>query len=597
MGRRRTRRQHEHRSGQAVATVEAAPGATDHEAKAGRRDGWLIFLILLAAMGLRVAVILQMRASPLFEAPIMDELYHDEWARAIAGGETYIDGPYFRAPLYPAFLAAIHTVFGHGFLAPRLIQAALGAFSCVLLFVIGRRMFDRTIGAVAAFIAASYWVLIYFDAELLIPSLIVLLDLLLIWLLLLGAQRPRGATFVLAGLVLGLSALARPNVLLFVPAVVVWLLVRHWQRRGRGIGYAACVTLGCLLPIVPVTIRNHVVGDDVVLISSQAGVNFYIGNNPRSDGHTAIVPGTPGGWWEGYRATIERAERATGRDLKPSEVSRYYFGEAFKWIAAQPGDFLALTWLKARLFWTSWEISNNKGIYFWSERFAPTLSLLPLGFAVVGPLGLLGLLMSLRRRSDTFPLWGFVLVYTASVVVFFCTSRYRVPVLPPLILLATFAVAELIGHARRRNLRALTMYGSILLIAALFVNLPPGGPEPLRNDAFSYVRLGGIYSRAGKWELAENSYRSALDEGPSLLIAHYKLANTLYRQERLDEAIEHYRHALASPPKLSVETDQMVAKVHFNLARTLERAGTPEQAASHYQAAYRLDSTLRTPRQ
>lgn len=591
MSRRRSRRQHQDRSGKAV--VEAAPCAADHEAKPSGHDGWLIFLILLVAIALRVVFILQMRAGPLFEAPIMDELYHDEWARTIANGETYIDGPYFRAPLYPAFLATIHTLFGHGFLAPRLIQAVLGAFSCVLLFVIGRRVFDRTIGAVAAFIAASYWVLIYFDGELLIPSLIVLLDLLLIWLLLLGAQRPRGATFALAGIVLGFSALARPNILLFVPAIVVWLLVRHWQRRGRAIGYAACVTLGCLLPIVPVTIRNHVVGDDLVLISSQAGVNFYIGNNPLSDGRTAIVPGTPGGWWEGYHATIERAERATGRDLKPSQVSRYYFGEAFEWIAAQPGDFLALTWLKARLFWTSWEISNNKGIYFWSERFAPILSLLPLGFAVVGPLGLLGLVMCVRRRSDTFPLWGFVLVYTASVVLFFCTSRYRVPVLPPLILLAAFAVAELIRDARRRNLRTLTIHGSILLIGALFVNLPPGGPEYFRNDAFSYVRLGGIYSRQGKLELAENSYRSALDEVPSLLIAHYKLANTLYRQERLDEAIDHYRHALASPPKLSVETKQMIAKVHFNLARTLERAGTPEQAAPHYQAAYRLDPTLR----
>ena len=96
------------------------------------------------------------------------------------------------------------------------------------------------------------------------------------------------------------------------------------------------MTLGCLLPIVPVTIRNQVVGDDLVLISSQAGVNFYIGNNPLSDGRTAIVPGTPGGWWEGYHATIERAERATGRDLKPSPVSRYYFGEAFALTADPP---------------------------------------------------------------------------------------------------------------------------------------------------------------------------------------------------------------------------------------------------------------------
>ena len=94
---------------------------------------------------------------------------------------------------------------------------------------------------------------------------------------------------------LGLSAIARPNVLLFGPAIVVWLAIVHRREALRALIYVACVTTGCLLVILPITIRNYVVGKDVALIATQGGVNFYIGNNPQADGRTAIVPGTPGG--------------------------------------------------------------------------------------------------------------------------------------------------------------------------------------------------------------------------------------------------------------------------------------------------------------
>ena len=132
------------------------PGAAESrtESPATRRVGtaWpdvaLLAGIVLFAFALRLIYILQMRESPLFDDPVMDEQYHDQWARAIVAGETYIEGPYFRAPLYAAFLATIYKLFGPGYLVPRLIQAGLGSLSCGVLFLIGRRVFGRAIGSV-----------------------------------------------------------------------------------------------------------------------------------------------------------------------------------------------------------------------------------------------------------------------------------------------------------------------------------------------------------------------------------------------------------------------------------------------------------------
>ena len=76
--------------------------------------------------------------------------------------------------------------------------------------------------------------------------------------------------------------------------------------------------------MLPISAYNRIVGEDWVLIASQAGVNLWIGNNPESDGSTAIVPGTRGGWWEGYHDSIALAEAEAGRTLSASGVSRHY---------------------------------------------------------------------------------------------------------------------------------------------------------------------------------------------------------------------------------------------------------------------------------
>lgn len=574
------------RSGGGVSFL-APPPASFH-----RGDVLLLAGIVLVALGLRLGYLNQMRASPLFDQPIMDEKYHDEWALAFAEGRTYFEGPYFRAPLYPWILGTIYWIFGHDFLIPRIVQAALGSLSCGLLYLIGRQVFSRAVGAIAGFAAATYWVLIYFDGELLIPPLIVFLDLVLLGVLLAAAKRPSGWCYGLAGLILGVSALARPNILLFAPAVVIWILWQHRREWRRASIFAIAFTVGCAAPILPVTARNHVAGRDFVLISSQGGVNFFIGNNARSDGRTAIVPGTPGGWWEGYHASIARAEAAEGRKLRPSEVSRYYFREAMKWIGAKPGEFLAHTWFKTRLFFSAWEISNDKGIYFWTQMFVPMTRYLPLGFGVVGTLGLAGTVWSMRKGSATFPLWGFIVIYAASMIVFFATSRYRVPLLAPLMLLGAHFVVDVARSWWAGHRRVALVAAAVLVPAALLVNIAPGGAKMFRNDSLDHVRLGNIYLREDKPGAAEAEYRAALTEVPTLLVAHFQLGFALERQGRSEEAVGAYRAALACKPKLSIETPQLVARTHYNLARVLTSQGRSDAARPHLEVAFKLEPKL-----
>jgi len=582
--RSRTSRDESHPTHRGQASVlDAAPTRWQ------RADTAWVVAIVLFALTLRLIYVGQLRSSPDFDHPAMDALYHDQWAQAIATGERFVEGAYFRAPLYPAFLGLIYTVCGHDYLAPRLAQAVLGALSCGLLYLVGRLVFARWVAGVAGLAAGSYWILIYLDGELLIPPLIVFLDLLLILCLLQAYRRPAAWLFALAGVLLGLSAIARPNILLFGPGIVAWLLWLHRRQLARGLFYSAITTAGCLLVVLPITVRNWIVGRDLVLIASQGGVNFYIGNNPESDGCTAVVPGTPGDWWGGYYATIARAEQAAGRKLKPSEVSDYYYNEAFKFIREQPARFVGLMLLKVRLFWSWWEFSNNKGVYFWTEQFTPIMKFLPLGFGVVGPLGLLGLALCWRRRAELFPLWGFILIYMVSIVIFFCTERYRVPVLPLLILLAVFAVGTLVRTLRERRHRLLGVRLAVLAAATLLVYTTPRRLTQ-RNDPGDYAALGHAYELRGDIELAMQSYQQAVRLRPGYLTAHYNLGTLLGRSGRPAEAIAELRRALAARPVLAAgETVERIVLAHTNLATALAQTGDLGEAIEHYHAAINLE--------
>ncbi|MCP4594570.1 MAG: tetratricopeptide repeat protein [bacterium] len=596
--------------GPVISEIESAQ---PHTGSGVCRDVVWGLIIFIVALVLRGVYLYQVRSCPFFGHEIMDPQYHRQWGEAIAASETFTDGPYFRAPLYPWVLGAVYRVFGTSDLAPRIVQIVFGSVSCVVIYLIGRRAFSRRVGILAGLSSATYWLFLYFEAELLIAWLAMFLDLLLVWILLLTGDRRNPWLWLLTGILLGLSALARPTILLFAPAVLIWLAVLHGSNRRRVLGYGACFVLGITLLIAPVTVRNRVVGHDLVLISSAAGVNFFIGNNPGSDGMTAIVPGTPAKWWPGYYAQIERAENAMGRTLKPSEVSQYYWYEAFKFMQKQPREAAALLLRKLGVFWSKWEVSNNQDIRFVTDNFAPVTRFLPLTFWAVGSFGLLGLLISLGQAQRLFPLWGFVLVYTVGVVAFFVTARYRLPVVPVLMVLGSQAVFWCLDAIRFTRRRFVVVAVVVLVPAAILVSRVPKGVEA--GVAQSHSAAGIVLASQGRnaeaeeyllesvrlfpalpgsWftlamiklqqqDLAqmEHYLRQTLKFDPAYPEARKHLGFALARQENLDGAIEQFGIALASSPDDS--------RLYANFGGVLIQQGRIAEGLEMLRKGVRLD--------
>jgi len=590
---------------QPEAVNRAEENDTSRDAKTRRACTWertdwvILYSILALGVLIRIVYFWQYRANPIFDYPMMDSQYYDQWAQDFAAGRSFMEGaPYFRAPLYSWFLGVCHKLFGVDYAAPRIVQSLLGVASSGLVFLVGRFYFGRWVGAAAGAIAASFWLFVYFENELLITPLIVFLCLLFLWLLTRAHASGSLLLHGACGLVLGAAALARPNVLLFGLCACVWILFAFRGTRACAFKRAFLLGAACLVVILPVTVRNAVEGDDLVLISSQGGVNFFIGNNQNADGKSAVVPGTRPGVWEGYHDSIALAEEAEGRKLKPSEVSRHYFGKSFAFIGERTGDWLELTLKKLGFFWNKAEYTNNQPIRFFAEEFAPVVRFLPIGFGLIVPLSILGLAFCFRRPHRLFPLWGFVLCYTASVVLFFVCTRFKMPVMPVLIILACEAVRILIGAARRKKWIPIGCCTLVLVPLSLWVN---HYPDWYVSAGFTGYELIG-HSRLNRGDLdgAIEYYSKAVErfdeemdryDGPPLLKPRYgpslhgELGTALLRKGEIDSAEKELRLALEMEPRHISEW----ALPSFGMAYIARKRGNNEEAIRLYENTTRCN--------
>ena len=118
-----------------------------------------LFLLLLAAFALKIAVLAHFDDHPLLQPTgEMDSGVYARLAADVAGGDVLLRGPgpvpYFVSPLYIYFLAAVHALSAGSLLAAKVVQVALGTAAVGLVWGMTRRLFDDR-AALASFLLAK----------------------------------------------------------------------------------------------------------------------------------------------------------------------------------------------------------------------------------------------------------------------------------------------------------------------------------------------------------------------------------------------------------------------------------------------------------
>ena len=551
-----------------------------------RREEAILWAILIAALGVRLAYLYQAVDTPLFDVLLLDSEFYDRRARAIVAGDWLGDRPFFMNPFYPYFLAAIYALLGAEYWWVGLVQAALGTGSCYLIYALGRKLWCAQIGLLAAGLAAIYQPYVFYDGALLTAAPITFLNLAALNCL----AHAQGAVrwLLAAGLLLGLSATARPMVLLFVAAVAGWFVAQGGRRGWRQWGL---VVAGCGLVVGAVACRNYLVGGEWLLTTSSAGMNFYVGNHPEANGIYAQVDFLPSAEPDLEReAFIREAEIRTGQELTPAEASSYWLVAGLRFAVENPRAYLALQGRKLYMFWNRVEAQNNLSLYL-ARDFVPLLRWFVLGWGLVAPLALAGWVTS--RRSTLLDLY--LASYLAACLLFFTSSEYRLPVVPVILLYAACWIANAAAWATDGARRRLM--GSCLLVAlvALPINYRDAGAERLTRKRVDYYNFGALYQRRGAWASAENMFRKALLIDPSFAPAASGLAAVLAQQEGGDSDIQRgldrfgageYEAAIAAFSRA-----QPSPGLYNNLGLCYYRLGQWSEAAAYFHQALALDAS------
>ncbi len=542
-----------------------------------KHQAWLVLLfIFLAAFAIRLVYLNQIESLPTFNYPIMDEKYHVDLAQKINSDEGSDKEPFYRAPLYPYFLAALHKVTSGSLYWARFIQILLSSFLPLLVFLFGLKLFDRRIAYWSSAVAVFYPTFLYYDATLLITPLMVLLTALLTWQL--YRCHSRGLIhFIIAGVLLGVAGLARPNILLLGPVLLVWiwLVIKPTIGWKKALARYFLIGIASLAVVLPVTVRNYAVSGDFVLIAWQGGFNFFLGNNRQSTGWSATAPGIDQTWEGGYKQAIAFAEQSTGKPLKRSEVSGFWYGQTWEEIKKSPSSFLALQIKKARLFLNGYEIPNNQDIYL-ARQFAPILrplmfnKMLYFPFGLLAPLALIGLALSLAHWRRYLPIYLVLFSYIVSLLLFFVCARYRQPLIPFLILFAVYAVIRLFEFVKRKEGKNVAVFMAVFALLVVESNHDMLGLDPERTDAENHLLLGNAYLEQSNPVSAEDEFRKAVDADSTFSQGYNNLGLLVANRRQFFQAAGYFRKAL--------ELDPMTIETYFNLATTYLDRGDIESA-------------------
>jgi 4-amino-4-deoxy-L-arabinose transferase-like glycosyltransferase len=584
------------------ATWDPASNSLDEAAPLGPwralfHEHWLAVVVIGAtALAVRAAALVFIYGSPYREVSNIDSDSYQKWATEILTTGWMPTRHFYQSPLYAYYLAAVYKLFGPGPWAPRVIQIVLGSASAVLLYAIGARLFIRRVGWLAGLGLALYGPVILEEVTISKTTFPVFTVLASFAIFLRYAPRAHLPGIALSGCLLGISVMGvgqwLPGFLVF--GVISGIVPPELSRKRRLLVSAVFVAAGLCVVGPEAAWNTYKAGG--FLLTGGGGLNFYEGNNARA----SALPARPAGvrdipqYEEDDAARV--AQQQSGRKMNPAEVSRYWTGQAIDFIRSQPRAYLTLLWKKFQIAWNAYEIPDNYHYAFIREHFVPVFYGC-LSFGHVAPVALIGMAFPFWRRRTVLAMTVLCFAYLGVLLLFYVRSRYRIPMVPFLLVFAAVAVERGIGWARTLNWRLIPA-GVGLIIAAAFVNQSYCEPAArgsreacLTGDIWydqEWMKIGGWYDGNGDLDRAIYCLRRATEcsapRGPGQMwywlgtLEQKKVESLLSQnakaaaQEHVDWAELAYRRCLALRHRLPA--------TYFMLTTLYARAQLGDRASS-----------------
>jgi 4-amino-4-deoxy-L-arabinose transferase-like glycosyltransferase len=350
----------------------------------------LVALALIAAFGLvvRAYVVVNPVEHPGDDSRAYYALSKALYTEQSFGGPEFEDSSDWSPGAPFLYAGSFYVTGGAREGTARIVEALLGVAMILVVFALGWRLggreLGRWVGLFAAAAIAVYPPFIHTTGELMSepPAMLTLPAAILafLWACDKSANRSvpgmRGQMpmviwpWLVPGLLFGLTAMFRPEYLLVGAAFVGLVGIRLWRAHEWRLGLAGATGLlvALILPILPWTIRNIVVLDRVVPISTGGGKALYVGTYLPADGEyqrvkAALVERFEGKRLEPDSAALDRIDPTPlfdrvakeehpglSRDEALGRVGKEDFS---KYFGEDPWGYLAMTARKVGRMWSS----------------------------------------------------------------------------------------------------------------------------------------------------------------------------------------------------------------------------------------------------
>ncbi len=252
----------------------------------GKTTLTLLVLILALGFGLRAYRVVEPLATPGDDAHAYYALSKSLYEEGSYGGPSFRDASDWSPGAPLLYAVAFYATGGAREGTARIVELLLGLAAIVAVYLLGRRINCRPAGLIGALGVAVYPPFIHSTGALFSepPAIFTLPAAVLAFLW--ASEQKRLRSWLLPGLLFGLTALIRPEYLLVGVAFAVLAAIRVGRERGwqPALAGSGLLVVALLVPIVPWTVHNEVVLDRTVPISTGGGKALYVGTFLPADG-------------------------------------------------------------------------------------------------------------------------------------------------------------------------------------------------------------------------------------------------------------------------------------------------------------------------
>jgi 4-amino-4-deoxy-L-arabinose transferase-like glycosyltransferase len=500
-------------------------------------------LLFLVALALRVVYIRQAEQNdPGYSVllPAEDMYQHDITAREYLKGNFAFSmrDDLQTSVFYPYFLALLYGVSGGGRHFVMLSQAVISSFSVVLLYFAALCFMPRAFAIASGLLMAFYGAYVFYSGLLLPETVIVFLCVLALFFLAKYKESHTHALLIFAGITLAICVVARPNNIIALPFLLLWVLVENDSLK-RGTTDAGILLMSAAVVMALWLARGLLFGYKTNPGASLGLYGFLVGNTYDS---TGIFFHSRASAKEIYAAS----EGSYIRGLV--ELAKAIFDHPTQWLFAEARKFLA--------FWIGFEPNDNVS-YHVSREFSPLLRFPLPSFGFVSAMGLLGMCASMRDRKKFMLLYLMAVGSFLSVFVFLVLSRYRLTIVPILILFSALAGEKIWNCLSSRQFTraaAFIVSAIILLTLTQSQNIKYLYPASYLAYYESMARHNTAiaFITKGETALGEEQLKRLLAEDPGFVQGYVTYAVLCESQGKNEEALAMIEKGLSVRPADSV---------------------------------------------